>query len=313
MSVSHRESARESAIVVRHLWKRYGAHAAVRGIDFEVAHGEVFGILGPNGAGKTTTVEILEGFRARSDGDVRVLGIDPAGQPLELRRRLGVVPQDGGLPSELSVTEVIDMFRRYYEGPLATDDLLSLVELGDKRKQRVKNLSGGQRRRVDIAVALAGDPDLVFLDEPTTGFDPAARRRAWQVIRNLASAGKTVVLTTHYMEEAQAVCDRVALLVGGQIVAEGDPASLGTSVAPSRITFLRPPARISLDDLAPLGELHCEDAIVTIEVTNPVDALGSLLRWSRRRDVTLRALSVTPPTLEDTYLRLTEDSQEVMA
>ena len=304
MIVSHETG---TAIVVRDLWKRYGAHAAVRGIDLEVAHGEVFGILGPNGAGKTTTVEILEGFRERTDGDVRVLGIDPSGQPLELRRRLGVVPQEGGLPSELAVAEVIDMFRRYYAAPLATDDLLALVEMGDHRKQRVKNLSGGQRRRVDIAVALAGDPDLVFLDEPTTGFDPAARRRAWQVIRNLAAAGKTVVITTHYMEEAQAVCDRVALLVGGQIVAEGDPASLGTSIAPSRITFLRPPARISLDDLATLGDVHAEGAVVTIEVAEPVDALRSLLSWSRRRDVALRSLSVTPPTLEDTYLRLTDE------
>jgi ABC-2 type transport system ATP-binding protein len=305
-------SKTQAAIAVRDLWKRYGGHAAVRGIDFEVARGEVFGILGPNGAGKTTTVEILEGFRDRSGGDVRVLGIDPVDQPLELRRRLGVVPQEGGLPGELSVSEVLDMFRRYYASPLATDELLALVELDDQRKQRVKNLSGGQRRRVDIAVALAGDPDLVFLDEPTTGFDPAARRRAWQVIRNLAATGKTVVITTHYMEEAQAVCDRVALLVGGRIVAEGDPASLGTSIAPSRITFLRPPARISLDDLASLGHVHADGAVVTIESSDPVDSLRFLLSWSRRRDIALRSLSVTPPTLEDTYLRLT-DEQEVTA
>ena len=295
------------AIEVSDLWKCYGSHAAVRGIDFEVAHGEVFGILGPNGAGKTTTVEILEGFRERTDGDVRVLGIDPSRQPLELRRRLGVVPQDGGLPGELSVSEVVDAFRRYYAAPLPTDELLQLVELTSVRKQRVKSLSGGQRRRVDIAVALAGDPDLVFLDEPTTGFDPAARRRAWGVIRDLAATGKTVVLTTHYMEEAQAVCDRVALLVSGQIVAEGDPAALGTSVGPSRITFLRPPVRTSLEGLDSVGAVHAEGPVITIEVTDPVDALRSLLSWSHRRQVALRSLSVTPPTLEDTYLRLTED------
>src|SRR4051812_28940810 len=278
------------AITVHDLWKRYGAHAAVRGIDLEVGTGEVFGILGPNGAGKTTTVEILEGFRDRTDGDVRVLGTDPSGQPLELRRRLGVVPQEGGLPGELAVAEVIDMFRRYYPAPLATDDLLQLVELGDQRKQRVKNLSGGQRRRVDIAVALAGDPDLVFLDEPTTGFDPAARRRAWQVIRELAAAGKTVVLTTHYMEEAQSVCDRVAVLVGGRIVAEGDPSELGSAVGPSRITFVRPSLETPVDALERIGDVRVDGALVAVEVTDAEDALRQLLAWSRRCHVELRSL-----------------------
>ena len=300
-------SVSQWAIEVRGLWKRYGPHAAVRGIDFAVDHGEVFGILGPNGAGKTTTVEILEGFRTRSSGEVAVLGHDPAGQPLDLRRRLGVVPQEGGLPGELTVAEVIDMFRRYYPQPMATGRLLELVELTEVRGKRVKTLSGGQRRRVDIAVALAGDPELVFLDEPTTGFDPAARRRSWAVIRNLAAAGSTVVLTTHYMEEAQAVCDRVALLVDGQIVASGPPSELGSGVAPSRISFLRPPARVSLDALMQVGGLEVDGAVVTIAVADAPDALRQLLAWSKRHEVSLHALSVAPPTLEDTYLRLTEE------
>src|SRR3954447_3492354 len=293
------------AIEVEDLHKAYGSHEAVRGISFSVRRGEVFGILGPNGAGKTTTVEILEGFRDRTDGDVRVLGTDPSGQPLELRRRLGVVPQEGGLPGELAVAEVIDMFRRYYPAPLATDDLLDLVELGDQRKQRVKNLSGGQRRRVDIAVALAGDPDLVFLDEPTTGFDPAARRRAWQVIRDLAAEGKTVVLTTHYMEEAQSVCYRVAVLVGGRIVAEGDPSELGSAVGSSRITFVRPSLLTPVDALERIGDVRVDGALVAIEVADAEDALRQLLAWSRRSHVELRSLAVAPPTLEETYLRLT--------
>jgi len=236
-----------------------------------------------------------------------VLGIDPSGQPLELRRRLGVVPQEGGLPGELAVSEVIDMFRRYYPAPLATDDLLQLVELGDQRKQRVKNLSGGQGRRVDIAVALAGDPDLVFLDEPTTGFDPAARRRAWQVIRNLAAAGKTVVITTHYMEEAQTVCDRVALLVAGRIVAEGDPAELGSAAGRSRITFVRPSGLAIDDELEAIGDVHVDGAVVAIEAVDAETALRRLLAWSQRRRIELRSLAVAPPTLEETYLRLTED------
>jgi ABC-2 type transport system ATP-binding protein len=228
--LSGRETARSllamTAISVHDLHKSYDGTEAVRGVSFDVAAGEVFCLLGPNGAGKTTTVEILEGYRLADAGTVRVLGADPARGDRGLRDRLGIVLQAGGIQPELTVAEVLEMYGRWYERTRPVDELLELVELADERDVRVQTLSGGQQRRLDLALGLVGDPELLFLDEPTTGFDPGARRRAWSTIRSLCSLGKTVVLTTHYMDEAQALADRVAVLVEGKIIALGPPEQL---------------------------------------------------------------------------------------
>jgi ABC-2 type transport system ATP-binding protein len=215
-----------SAIEVEGVHKDYDGHVVLRGIDFTVEPGEVFALLGPNGAGKTTTLEILEGFRAPSSGTVRVLGLDPASHPLELRMRTGVVLQECGFPLHLRVGELLEAWRSFYAKPRPLDELLDIVELADDRDRTVRNLSGGQRRRLDVALALAGDPDLVFLDEPTTGFDPEARRRCWAAIENLRSLGKTILLTTHYLDEAEHLADRVAILQDGRILACGTTGEL---------------------------------------------------------------------------------------
>ncbi len=214
------------AIVVDGLEKRYGERAVLRGVDLVVGHGEVVALLGPNGAGKTTTMEILEGFRAPTAGTVRVLGFDPASHPVELRERTGVVLQECGFPLHLRVRELIDEWRGFYPSPRPLDELLDVVELGSERESIVRRLSGGQRRRLDVALALAGDPDVVFLDEPTTGFDPEARRRCWAAVENLRTLGKTIVLTTHHLDEAERLADRVAILRDGVISACGTPAEL---------------------------------------------------------------------------------------
>ena len=216
-----------AAIEVRELWKSYGATEAVRGVSFEVARGEVFCLLGPNGAGKTTIVEILEGYRSRSAGETRVLGFDPAGTPRELRERVGIVLQQCGVQGDLTVAELVEMYGRYYRRGRPVDEVIELVELTEKRDEQAKKLSGGQRRRLDLALALVGDPDLIFLDEPTTGFDPAARRQAWSTIRSLGELGKTIFLTTHFMDEAQYLADRVAVMRAGEIIALGAPEELG--------------------------------------------------------------------------------------
>jgi len=218
--------AGDPVIEVEGLHKRYGDRPVLQGIDFIVERGEVFGLLGPNGAGKTTTVEILEGFRVPTAGEVRVLGFDPATHALELRERTGVVLQECGFPLHLRVRELVDSWRSFYRAPRSLDELLEIVELGSERDSVVRRLSGGQRRRLDFALALAGDPDLIFLDEPTTGFDPEARRRCWTAIENLRSLGKTIVLTTHYLDEAERLADRVAILRDGRICACGTPAEL---------------------------------------------------------------------------------------
>ena len=279
------------AIEVRDLRKSYGEVEAVRGIDFHVARGEIYGMLGPNGAGKTSTVEILEGYRTRSSGSVSVLGHDPQARPRELRRRVGIVLQSSGIYSQVRVAEVVAHFAGFYPRPRDVDEVIALVGLGEKRDERARKLSGGQRRRLDLALALIGDPELIFLDEPTTGFDPAARRTAWQTIRSLKDLGKTVLLTTHYLDEAQELAARVAIIKGGQILAEGSPAQLGVGGGSRyRVAYLRDgePVIAQTDD--PTRLLH--------ELTGAALAAGEALE----------GLSVTRPSLEEIYLELTADA-----
>jgi ABC-2 type transport system ATP-binding protein len=293
------------AIEVKALRKTYGTVEAVRGIDLSVSTGEVFAMLGPNGAGKTTTVEILEGHRARTAGEVSVLGFDPARGGSAFRQRIGIVLQTVGVEHYLTVAEAIDLFRSYYPSPRDLDDVIEVVGLTEKRDTRVKKLSGGQQRRLDVAIGLAGDPDLLFLDEPTTGFDPGARRNAWRMIENLKSLGKTVFLTTHYMDEAQNLADRVAIIMGGEIVAEGTPAMLAARDGQlTRIAF-RLPAN-SPDLPAALGASVGSDGLVHLETADPTRTLHGLTGWALSNEVELIHLSVTRPSLEDVYLQLTQ-------
>ena len=279
----------EPAIVVRDLQKSYNGLQALGGISFEVAEGEVFGLLGPNGAGKTTTVEILEGYRKRDGGDASVLGFDPGEAPRELRERIGVVLQQSDLVSNLSVRELLRIFAGYYSQRRDVDEVIDLVGLGEKRNARIKSLSGGQRRRVDLAVALVGDPDLVFLDEPTTGFDPAARRTAWEMIRSLRSLGKTILLTTHYLDEAQQLADRVAVIRSGTIVRLGTPEELIGEAGSVEIRFRR------------------DGETVVIETEEPTRLLHELTSEALSNGDELDQLEVRRPTLEDVYLELVEE------
>lgn len=293
----------EAAISVRGLRKSYGDLEAVKGIDLEIATGEVFALLGPNGAGKSTTVEILEGHRERTSGDVLVLGQDPASGGNALRSRIGIVLQEQTLEPYLTVAEAIEMYRGYYPAPLPLDEIIEIVGLEQKRDERVKRLSGGQQRRLDVAIGLAGNPDLLFLDEPTTGFDPGARRSMWTAIENLASLGKTIVLTTHYMEEAQVLARRVAIIVGGTIVAEGAPETLGDREnAPTIISFRVPPGAPAFH---PSIGAKPRGTGWTIASTEPTAALHALTGWAMAHEIALLDLSVTRPTLEDVYLSLT--------
>jgi ABC-2 type transport system ATP-binding protein len=292
----------EVAISVAGLRKRYGEVEAVRGIDLSVAAGEVFALLGPNGAGKTTTVEILEGFRERDGGEASVLGHDPARRERALRERVGIVLQSTGVDRFLTVRETVALFAGYYPSPRDVDEVIDVVGLSEKRTTRVLKLSGGQQRRLDVAVALAGDPELLFLDEPTTGFDPGARRNAWEIVRNLAGLGKTVFLTTHYMDEAQHLADRVAVIARGEIVAEGPPSTLGgRHLATSVIRFRRPAA--DLPQVA--GSVSVDGDEITIRVNDPTRILHELTSWAVGRGVELEGLQVSRPTLEDVYLELT--------
>jgi len=280
-----------STIRVSDLRKSYGDHEAVRGISFDIREGEVFGLLGPNGAGKTTTVEILEGYRARDGGDVEVLGFDPARGEVAYRERIGVVLQQSQLFPNLTVAETHRMFAGYYEHPRDIDEVIQLVGLAEKRDARIKTLSGGQKRRLDLGVALVGDPDLIFLDEPTTGFDPAARRVAWELIRSLRSLGKTILLTTHYLDEAEQLADRVAVLREGRIIRKGTPAELTGEAHETEIRYRR------------------NGREVVIRTTEPTKVLHELTGKALAQGRELEALSIRRPTLEDVYLLLTEDAE----
>jgi ABC-2 type transport system ATP-binding protein len=297
----------EPAIEVRDLRKAYGEVQAVREVSFEVRRGEVFCLLGPNGAGKTTTVEILEGYRTRTGGEARVLGIDPATGARALREQVGIVLQSCGVQPDLSVYELVEMYGRYHARQRPVDEVIDLVELTEKRDVRAKNLSGGQRRRLDLALALVGDPDLIFLDEPTTGFDPAARRQAWSTIRSLCQLGKTIFLTTHFMDEAQFLADRVAVMRGGQIIASGRPDELGgRDLRPAEIRFILPEG-FSLGDIPelPSERRQLDGDRVLIATREPVRATQIVTTWALDRGVDLEHFAVAQPTLEDIYLELT--------
>ena len=279
----------EAAIRVNGLRKRYDGFEALRGVDFEVIRGEVFGLLGPNGAGKTTTVEILEGYRERDSGEVSVLGLDPGGRSRALRARVGIVLQSTGLYRHIKVREALGHFASMYPHSRDVDEVIALCGLHGKEDALARTLSGGQLRRLDLALALVGDPELIFLDEPTTGFDPAARRNAWETIRSLGELGKTVLLTTHYLDEAQALADRVAIIKDGQIVVEGAPRELGHTVR-YRVTFR--------DGGGQLVEHETDD---------PTTLLHQLTSQALARGERLEGLNVSRPTLEDVYLELVDD------
>jgi ABC-2 type transport system ATP-binding protein len=285
-------SSAAPAILVRDLHKAYGDHLAVRGLGFEVDHGEVFGLLGPNGAGKTTTVEILEGYRSRTSGIVSVLGHDPEQRSRALRERVGIVLQSCGMYRHIRVREAVAHWAGFYPSPRDVDEVIAITGLRGKEDALARTLSGGQSRRLDLALALVGDPELVFLDEPTTGFDPAARRAAWETIRSLQDLGKTVLLTTHYLDEAQALCDRVAIVKDGRALAIGPPAALGAGASRYRVAW------------------RDEDGEVQERETgDPTALLHQLTSAALARGEGLRDLSVTRPTLEDVYLELTADRE----
>ena len=298
-----------AAIVVRGLHKEYGSNHAVRGIDLTISEGEVFALLGPNGAGKTTTVEILEGHRTRTSGEVTVLGVDPEVGGREYRERLGIVLQSAGFDKEFSVRELLKVYAPMFPRNLPLDQVIEVTGLTEKADARIKTLSGGQMRRVDLALGLVGDPELIFLDEPTTGFDPSARRRSWDLVSNLRSLGKTVLLTTHYMDEAQNLADRVAVIAKGEIVAEGTPDTIGgRQDAKAVIAFATDGLDLGtlpegLRAAATLGEEGIE-----ISTDSPVETVHQLTGWALERGVDLPGLSVTRPSLEDIYLELTDDS-----
>ncbi len=288
----------------------YGAVEAVSGIDVEVHPGEVFAFLGPNGAGKTTTVEILEGLRHRTAGEVSVLGEDPGRAGSEWRARIGVVLQESEPEPELTVEECVSLYAGYYPKSRSVDQTLGLVGLADRPTARCGHLSGGQRRRLDVALALIGDPDLLFLDEPTTGFDPSARHAAWDVISSLPDLGKTIFLTTHYMDEAERLADRIAVIARGRIIAEGTGTDIGErATKASTVSFTLPPGT-SVADLPPTvacAVVACRDSKVEVKVSSALSLVGDLAGWAKERCLDIPDLEVTRPTLEDIYLELTEE------
>jgi ABC-2 type transport system ATP-binding protein len=290
------------AVRVRGLRMRYGDLEAVRGIDLDVRRGDILALLGPNGAGKTTTVEILEGFRAPTAGEVSVLDAEPMGAPRGWRDRIGIVLQESSVETDLSARECLQLYAGYYSAPRDVDDTLALVGLEEQAGHEAAKLSGGQRRRLDVGLALIGDPELIFLDEPTTGFDPAARRRTWEVIGDLRALGKTILLTTHYMEEAERLADRIVVMARGEIVASGTPATLGgRDRAAAIVSFTLPPGAGE----PPCGAAVDERGRVVLRTERPMAELHALTGWALDRELELTDLEVRRPTLEDVYLELT--------
>ena len=297
-----------SAVEVEGLQKRYGALEAVRGISFAVAEGEVFALLGPNGAGKTTTVEILEGFRRRDGGRVSVLGFDPASGDRRLKEQTGIVLQTAGVDPYLTVAETVEMFRGYYPRPRARDEVIKLVGLEDKSSTRVTKLSGGQRRRLDVAISLAGDPRILFLDEPTTGFDPGAKRNAWDVIKGLATLGKTIFLTSHSMDEVQFLADRVVIIAAGRIIAEGTPESLIGRRSSDTVIRFRPPRPVADMPESLRASIRQDGDSVELHTQDATRVLHDLTSWALQEHVMLDGLQVTRPSLEDVYLEITREA-----
>lgn len=292
------------AVTVEGLRKNYGDVVAVDGLSFTIDEGEVFALLGPNGAGKSTTVEILEGHRRRTGGRVDVLGFDPETGGRAFRERIGIVLQEAGFDDDFTVAELVRLYRSFYPRRMDAAAIIDLVGLTDKRNARVKTLSGGQRRRLDLALGLVGDPELLFLDEPTTGFDPSARRRAWDLVENLRGLGKTVLLTTHYLDEAEHLADRVAVIVGGRLVALGTPAELAAEHRESVVSFRLPEGAV-ITDLPDLGGTPVmEGADWQFASTAPTEALHTLTGWATARGLEIPSLTVRHPTLEDVYLHL---------
>ena len=296
-------------IEIERLVKRYGPVEAVSGISLTIEEGEVFALLGPNGAGKTSTIEILEGHRARSEGRVSVLGMDPAEGGRAFRRRIGIVLQTSGMDRELTVRETLRLFAPMYPAPRPVDEVIEIVGLEGKADARVKTLSGGQQRRLDLALGIVGDPELIFLDEPTTGFDPSARRRSWGLIDNLRTLGTTILLTTHYMDEAQNLADRVAVISAGVIVASGTPETLIGAGGVTVIGFAVPPGVAAADLPTPFDSGVVGDR-VEVRVEDPTATLMALTTWAVSRGIGLDGLEVGRPSLEDVYLQITRDGDD---
>jgi ABC-2 type transport system ATP-binding protein len=299
----------EAAVAVSGLRKSYGRFEAVRGVTFDVRRGEIFALLGPNGAGKTTMIEILEGYRPRSAGEATVLGVDPGRPTRRWRERIGLVLQESQLDPNLTVRETVSLFAGFYPAPRAVDETIELAGLGDVRGIRAGALSGGQRRRLDVAVGIVGDPELIFLDEPTTGFDPSARHAAWRTIADLRELGKTILLTTHYMDEAQQLADRVGIMRAGELAATGTLAEIGAQLSAAALVRFRLPERAPAAVLtaAAGAPVDVEGDLATIRAADPQATLYRLLNWAHRRSVTLEGLEVSRPKLEDMFLELTAD------
>jgi ABC-2 type transport system ATP-binding protein len=298
-----------SVVTVEGLVKNYGDVEAVKGVSFHVEAGEVFSILGPNGAGKSTTVEILEGYRSKTAGSVSVLGYDPTDRSRTYRERIGIVLQETAVEDSLTVSEAISTYGVMYPKRRNTDELIEIVGLEEKRDARVKSLSGGQRRRLELALGIVGDPDLVFMDEPTTGFDPSARRQAWSIIENLTSLGKTILLTTHYMEEAQVLADRVAVMAGGLIVAEGTPESLGGRETAATVISFNLDGQ-SFEEFPIPDAVVSENGRITVRSSTPTQTVHDITGWAVGRGIELVDLSISRPSLEDVYLELTGGLQD---
>jgi ABC-2 type transport system ATP-binding protein len=303
-------SAGDIAVRATGLRKSYGSLQALAGVDLEIRRGEVFGLLGPNGAGKTTLVEILEGHRKRDGGEASVLGFDPASNERQFRERIGIVLQEEGVDGVLTVREAVEIYSSSYPNPRDARECIDLVGLGEKADARVETLSGGQQRRLDLALGIAGNPEMIFLDEPTTGFDPSARRQAWEVIDGLRSLGKTILLTTHYMDEAQNLADRVAVIASGRIVAEGTPDTIaGRDVGAALVSF-RTPDGVSASELPLPDGAERTNGRVTFSSQTPTRDLAPLIAWASERGVELDGLTVTRRSLEDIYLELTSVGEQ---